>query len=72
MTDTTYGDTTEAMTSTVETGTTEAMTGTVEPGAPEVLPTTGAGMDGVAMAVPAALAALSMLAGGAWVSRRRR
>jgi hypothetical protein len=43
------------------------------PAAPEMLPVTGAGFGGaVAQAVPAALAALSALAGSLWVNRRRR
>jgi hypothetical protein len=40
-------------------------------GAPEVLPTTGAGLGGVAQALPAVLATLGALAGGVWISRRR-
>jgi hypothetical protein len=43
------------------------------PAAPELLPVTGAGLGGAAaQAVPAALAALSALAGSLWVNRRRR
>jgi hypothetical protein len=43
------------------------------PAAPELLPVTGAGFGGAAaQAVPAALAALSALAGSLWVNRRRR
>jgi flagellar biosynthesis GTPase FlhF len=43
------------------------------PAAPEMLPVTGAGFGGAAaQAVPAALAALSALAGSLWANRRRR
>jgi hypothetical protein len=74
----------EAMTETMEMAETEAMTETeemaeeaapaeemAEGAAPEVLPVTGAGLGGVAQALPAALAALGALAGAAWLSRRR-